>query len=171
MSTLGAALIEESKRRLIGESLPRIQKCIALLSEDEIWIRPNEETVSVGNLVLHLSGNVRQWICSGLGGRPDLRERAKEFSTQGPMPTSELLEKLESTLREASQVLDTLDPDSLLEERPVQAYRETGVSILVHVVEHFSYHTGQITYYTKSRKAVDTGYYAGHDLSRRSHDC
>jgi len=164
MNALGIALIAESRQRIIGESLPRIRKCIGLLTEDEIWHRPNAETVSVGNLVLHLCGNVRQWICTGLGGQPDHRERDKEFSTIGPIPTPELLDKLEQTLRDAETVLDALNPDSLLESRPVQIYQQTGVNILVHVVEHFSYHTGQIPYYTKTRKCVDTGYYAGQNL-------
>jgi uncharacterized damage-inducible protein DinB len=163
----GSALILECKRRLFDESLPRIRKCIGLLSEDEIWHRPNAETVSVGNLVLHLCGNVRQWICTGLGRQPDHRERAKEFSEAGPIPTAQLIERLETTMRDAKAVIDDADPSTLLEKRPVQAYQETGLSILVHVVEHFSYHTGQITYYTKSRKAVDTGYYTGHSLSQR----
>ncbi|MDZ4861130.1 MAG: DinB family protein [Candidatus Hydrogenedentes bacterium] len=165
MNTLGAALIAESVHRIIGESLPRIQKCLGLLTEEEIWHRPNAETVSVGNLVLHLCGNVRQWICTGLGGQPDHRERDKEFSAAGPIPAVELLRNLELTLHDAKAVLDGLDPDSLLVKRPVQIYQETGMSILVHVVEHFSYHTGQITYYTKTRKCVDTGYYTGQNLA------
>ena len=165
MSDLGSAFLTECNRRLFDESLPRIRKCLGLLSEEEIWARPNTETVSVGNLVLHLCGNVRQWICSGLGGQADHRERAKEFSNPGPMPTAELLDRLETTMRDARAVIDACDPDALLEKHPVQIYEESGVSILVHVVEHFSYHTGQITYYTKTRKCVDTGYYAGANLS------
>ena len=164
MSDLGSALLQESRRRLIDESLPRIRRCLDLLTEEEIWHRPNAETVSVGNLVLHLCGNARQWICAGLGGQPDHRERALEFSNPGPMPTSALLALLETTLRDVQAVLDACDPNSLFDKRPVQIYQETGLSILVHVVEHFSYHTGQITYYTKTRKCVDTGYYAGANL-------
>ena len=162
------AFIDECKLRLFDESLPRIKKCIGLLSEDEIWYRPNAETVSVGNFVLHLCGNVRQWICTGLGRQADHRERSKEFTETGPIPTAQLLERLESTMRDARIVIDAIDPPSLIEKRPVQAYNESGISILVHVVEHFSYHTGQITYYTKSRKAVSTGYYEGHNLSQTS---
>lgn len=167
MSEFGRALVEECKRRLFEESYPRIQKCIGMLTEEEIWRRPNEELVSVGNLVLHLCGNVRQWICSGLGRQPDERHRAREFSETGPIPTDELLKRLADTVHDAKDVLDGVDTDLLLERRSVQAYEETGLSIIIHVVEHFSYHTGQITYYTKLVKHVDTGYYAGHDLSRR----
>ncbi|NUM53994.1 MAG: DUF1572 family protein [Candidatus Hydrogenedentes bacterium] len=164
----GAALIAECNRRLFDESLPRIEKCLGLLMEDEIWYRPNAETVSVGNLVLHLCGNVRQWICTGLGRQEDHRERDKEFAEPGPMPTSELLGRLDATMRDAKAVIDSLDPSTLMEKRSVQIYQESGLSILIHVVEHFTYHTGQITYFTKSRKAVDTGYYAGKKLGTRT---
>ena len=169
MSTeFGNALIEECNRRLFDESAPRIHKCLGLLTEDEVWYRPNAETVSVGNLVLHLCGNVRQWICTGLGRQEDHRERAKEFTETGPMPTAELLERLDTAMHDAKAVIDALDPSTLLEKRPVQIYNESGLSILIHVVEHFTYHTGQITYYTKSRKAIDTGYYAGRKLGTRT---
>lgn len=160
----GNALIAESKRRLFDESIPRIRKCLDQLTNDEVWYRPNAETVSIGNLVLHLCGNARQWICSGLGGDPDQRQRSKEFEQPGPIPRTELLELLEQTESDVRRVLDSVDPTTLLDKRPVQIYQESGLSILVHVVEHFSYHTGQITYAVKSRKGVDMGYYAGQKL-------
>jgi uncharacterized damage-inducible protein DinB len=161
----GRALIEETKRRLLKDSQPRVHKCLAALTEEEIWHRPNEETVSIGNLVLHLCGNVRQNIVSGLGGAPDHRKRALEFSEAGPIPAAELLRRLDETLAEAGAALDRIDPASLLDVRRVQGFEESGLSILVHVVEHFSYHVGQMTYFVKSRKAIDMGYYAGYDLN------
>lgn len=164
----GKALIAECNRRLFDESVPRIHKCLGLLTEEEIWHRPNAETVSVGNLVLHLCGNVRQWICTGLGRQVDVRERDAEFTNPGPMPTRQLLDRLDTTMRDAKAVIDAVEPSTLLEKRSVQIYQESGLSILIHVVEHFAYHTGQITYYTKSRKAVDTGYYAGRNLGQRT---
>ncbi|MFQ5789991.1 MAG: DinB family protein [Acidobacteriota bacterium] len=165
-ASFGRALISQCERRLFSESLPRVKKCLSQLTEEEIWHRPNPETVSAGNLVLHLCGNVRQWIVSGLGGAPDIRERSREFSELGPISSSQLVERLESTLAEARSVLKSVDPEHLLEERTVQGFRETGLSILVHVVEHFSYHVGQITYFVKSRKAMDLKYYQGVDLDR-----
>ncbi len=165
---LAKALLDEVERRLFKDSLPRIRKCLSLLTPDEIWLRPNRETVSVGNLVLHLAGNVRQNIVAGLGGAPDRRNRPREFAERGPIATAELLRQLETTLEEARQVLETLDPDRLLAVRQVQGFEENAVSILVHVVEHFSYHVGQMTYFVKSRKAVDVGYYAGYELNVRN---
>jgi uncharacterized damage-inducible protein DinB len=163
---VGQALIADCRRRLFDESLPRLKKCLALLSDEEIWTRPNAETVSAGNLVIHLCGNVRQWIVSRLGGAPDIRQRDAEFSEPGPMPRGKLQERLDTVMDEARQVLARLDPSSLAEPQTVQGFQETGVSILIHVVEHFSYHVGQISYVVKSRKCVDLQYYGGHDLNK-----
>ena len=160
-------LVAEVKRRIIGESVPRIKQCLAQLTEEEIWHRPNENVVSVGNLVLHLGGNLRQWVLSGLGGQPDHRQRDREFDENGPIPAETLIEQLDTLMQEVEAVLDQLNPTDLTTVRPVQAYEESGVSILMHVTEHFSYHTGQITYYVKTRKNVDLQYYGGHDLNRK----
>jgi uncharacterized damage-inducible protein DinB len=164
---LGVALLKECRRRLFDESLPRLRKCLAQMTVEEIWARPNEQTVSAGNLVLHLAGNVRQYVLATLGGAPDLRERQKEFDEPGPLATADLLERLERTMSEVSSVLDRLDPSTLLQTHRVQGFVESGLSILVHVVEHFSYHTGQIAYIVKSHKNVDLGFYRGKDLNKR----
>ena len=161
----GEALIAESRRRLFHDSQPRVHKCLAALSEEEIWLRPNAETVSIGNLVLHLCGNVRQNILSGLAGAPDRRQRALEFSETGPIPAAELLRRLDEAMAEVDTALGTIDPASLLAVRRVQGFDESGLSILVHLVEHFSYHVGQMTYFVKSRRAIDMQYYAGYDLN------
>ena len=166
-SDLGAALLQECRLRLFDESLPRIRKCLAELTVEEIWARPNEQTVSAGNLVLHLAGNVRQYVLATLGGVPDVRERQKEFDEPGPLPTAELLGRLEKAMAEVSTVLDRIDPSTLLQTHRVQGFVESGLSILVHVVEHFSYHTGQIAYIVKSRKNVDLGFYRGRNLNLR----
>ena len=167
MSDVGGALLKECRRRLFDESFPRIRKCLGELTVDEIWARPNEQTVSAGNLVLHLAGNVRQYVVATLGGSPDVRERQKEFDATGPMATADLLSVLEKAMAEVSSVLDRIDPSTLLQTHRVQGFVESGLSILVHVVEHFSYHTGQIAYIVKSRKNVDLGFYRGRDLIRK----
>ena len=156
--SFGQALIAECDRRLFGESLPKIKKCLSELTQDEIWFRPNSETVSIGNLVLHLCGNVRQWITSSLGGAEDTRRRSREFSETGPIPTAELQSLLETTMKEARTAMLKLDPSTLLDKRMVWGSEQSGISILVHVVEHFSYHVGQIVYFVKSRKAIDLAF-------------
>ncbi len=162
---LFTSLIRECKRRLLEISLPQIRKCLAELSDEELWVRPNEQSNSMGNLVLHLCGNVRQYVISGLGGAADVRERAKEFAERGPVPRAALLERLDQTLAEAGKVLDRLDVATILDTRTVQGFGYDGVGILVHVVEHFSYHTGQIAYFVKARKGVDLGFYRGVNLN------
>jgi uncharacterized damage-inducible protein DinB len=164
VDAFGRELVRDAKVRLVDESLPRILKCLEQLTEDEIWFRPNGETVSIGNLVIHLCGNVRQWIISTFGGVPDKRTRQAEFDERGPIPTAELIKRITATVHEAARVLDNVDAASLLEPRNVQGEVESGISIIVHVVEHFSYHTGQITYAVKSRKNVDLAYYGGRNL-------
>jgi uncharacterized damage-inducible protein DinB len=162
------ALVRESKRRLFDESLPRIRKCMAELSDDDLWFRPNDESNSVGNLILHLCGNVGQYVLSGLGGARDVRKRSEEFAARGPIPRTELLARLDRTMTEAARALDRLDPATILEKRVVQGFEYDGVGILIHVVEHFSYHTGQIAFFVKARKGIDLGFYRGVDLNRTS---
>ena len=159
------AFIEETKRRLFGECVPRLKKCLRELSEAQIWYRPNEHSNSVGNIALHLCGNVRQWIIAGLGRQEDVRKRQQEFDERGPIPTEILIQKVDQLMLEVNQVLDATTAEELLTKRMVQKiYEETGLSILVHVVEHFSYHVGQVTYVVKMLKDMDTGYYAGQNL-------
>lgn len=165
-SDLCAVLVGEVRRYLIGESVPRLKKCLGMLTEEEIWHRPNEQTVSIGNLVLHLCGNARQWILAGLGREPDTRRRQAEFDEPGPIPTPELVREVDDVMAGVERVLATMTADALLGRHRTQGFEETGVGILVHVTEHFSYHVGQITYAIKSRKAVDMAYYGGVDLNR-----
>ncbi|MGK0365309.1 MAG: putative damage-inducible protein DinB [Saprospiraceae bacterium] len=154
------ALVAETRRRLFEESIPRIEKCMDLLTEDEIWYKPNANSNSVGNIVLHLCGNVRQWIGTGLGKLPTVRQRDEEFSTKGGLTKKEILEKLKQLQKMSEDVLSKVTPKDLLAVHNVQVYQETGLSILVHVTEHFSYHVGQITFFVKAKKDLDTGYYA-----------
>lgn len=165
---LVSALRRECKRRLLEESLPKIRTCLGELSPEDVWWRPNGVSNSIGNLVLHLCGNVGQYVLSGLGGAADHRERSKEFSERGPLPRAELLSLLERTMAEAGQVIDRIDAATLLKKRVVQGFDYDGLGILIHVVEHFSYHTGQIAYAVKARKGIDLGFYRGVDLSKKN---
>ncbi len=149
----------EFKRRINEEGLHRIAKCLSMLTEQEVWLRPNVNTVSIGNLVMHLSGNVRQWICAGLGGQKDIRTRDLEFSTESGINKEELMERIAQTISAANKVVDEMTAADLNKKFDVQVYKENGLSIIVHVVEHFSYHVGQITYAVKSLKNIDTQYY------------
>jgi len=165
-AALGRALIDECKRRMFDESQARLLRCLETIDEERLWWRPNESTNSIGNLVLHLCGNIRQWIVAGLGGAPDDRHRSAEFSERGPIPASALRLTLADTMAAARAAIDRVDPGTLLETRRIQGFDETGLSMLVHVVEHVSYHTGQVTWIVKSLTGTDLGYYAGLDLEQ-----
>lgn len=159
--------IGDVKRRLITESLPRILKCLDELSIEEIWHKQNENTNSVGNLVLHLCGNVRQYILSGIDGQEDIRERDLEFSERGPIDKSILKDKVSQLMKEVNLALDRISAEDMTRDVGVQGFDENVTAILIHVTEHFSYHVGQITFYTKFIKDLDTGYYAGLDLNAK----
>jgi uncharacterized damage-inducible protein DinB len=151
---IATLLLNDAQKRL-RHYQSRILRCLDELSDREIWWRPNEAANSAGNLVLHLSGNVRQWIVSGLGGAPDLRERDLEFSERGPLPRRELVARLRATVREACRVLEKLDAKALARKQSIQGYRVTGLEAVCHVSEHFSHHAGQIIYITKMTRGKD----------------
>ena len=155
------ALIQEVILRLYDESLPRIIKCIDQLTDEQIWWRPNENSNSIGNLVLHLCGNVSQWIGSGLGGFPDDRARQSEFDRREGISKTELSQLLQSTMTQILPIITKLPSEELLSKRAVQTFQESGLSILIHVTEHFSYHTGQIAYITKMLTDKSLGFYDG----------
>ena len=151
--------------RHLREGQDRLVKCMHLLGEDLVWHRPNANVVSVGNLVLHLCGNVGQWINSTLGKTTDDRDRDSEFTEQGALPIRELERRLQGTVDQAVLTIGSLTAKDITASWAVQGFTETGTGILMHVVEHFSYHTGQVTLHTKLLLDIDTGYYAGQDLS------
>ena len=145
----------------------RLKKCLAELTEAQILYRPNKSSNSIGNLVLHLHGNVRQWVVAGLGKNKDVRERQLEFDEQGPVSTKKMLADMDQLMVEVNAILDNTTSDDLLEVRNVQGFQESGLSILVHITEHFSYHVGQMTYIVKMLKDKDMGYYDGHNLEAK----
>ncbi|MBL7963976.1 MAG: DUF1572 family protein [Flavobacteriales bacterium] len=157
-------LLKEEAIQHLAEGRGRLVHCLALLNEQQIWHRPNDQVVSVGNLVLHLCGNVDQWVNHTLGGDPNTRQRQAEFDTTGPLPTNKLTDQLARVMDRAIHVIGTLTDTRLVATYNVQVFRPSGVGILVHVTEHFSYHVGQVTLHTKLLLNVDTGYYAGHRL-------
>ena len=138
------SFLAQARHILARVYLPRIAACISALSAEQIWWRPNSASNSVGNLVLHLEGNVRQWIISGLGGRPDRRVRDLEFSERRPIPSVALISRLRTTVKEAGRVLRKLDGEALAKTYSIQGFRVTGLRAVFHVAEHFSHHAGQI---------------------------
>ena len=144
---------------LVEEYLPKIERCLERLTDEQIWWRPNEESNSIGNLVLHLCGNARQWIVSGVGGAPDRRERDAEFAQREAVPRDDLLTLLRTTLRDVDEVLKTLAPETLLERHTIQGSDVDALEAIFHVTEHFSMHTGQIIMLTKMLTSSDLRFY------------
>ena len=164
LSPFAKEFIEQSVSHL-NQNTPRIEKCLAALSEGELWHRPNENSNSIGNLILHLCGNIRQYAISSLGNVPDSRIRDLEFLAREGYSKSELIEKLTQTVDDAVMTIKNSTEANLLQPRLVQGFNLTGIGIIIHVTEHYSYHTGQIAYYTKMVKDRDLGFYANIDLN------
>jgi len=156
--------ITQSTQR-IDESTARITQCIHELTEDEIWKRPNASSNSAGNILLHLAGNIGQYAVSSLGDKADTRERPLEFSATGGMTGTELLGRLTATVTEALSIIRRQDENGLLKVRSVQGFTLSGMGIIIHVTEHYSYHAGQIAFWTKILKNKDLGFYTGVDLN------
>ena len=153
------AFIQEARRLLVEEYLPKIERSVEKLTDEQIWWRPNPESNSIGNLLLHLSGNARQWIVCGLGGGADERQRQTEFDAREGIPRDKLIQKLRATVADVSDVLVEFDPARLLDEFPIQGTKATALAAMFHVTEHFSMHTGQIIQLTKMLANVDLVFY------------
>jgi len=156
--------LEQSAYR-IELNYPRIKTCIELLSDEEVWQKPNASSNSIGNLVLHLCGNMTQYIISALGRNEDKRNRDSEFSATEGYSAAELLEKMKSVTEDCVKIVKGLSEQQLMVQYEVQGYQLSGVAVIVHVTEHYSYHTGQIVFLTKSLKDIDTGFYKGKNLN------
>jgi len=139
--------------------LSRIVDCLGRLSEEQIWMRGSDNENAIGNLVLHLSGNVRQWIISGVLGEKDIRNRDAEFEARGTGTKHELQARLETVVGQALEGIKTLPPNRLAERITVQNTDTTVLQAIYAAVEHFSYHTGQIIFATKMMTGQDLGYF------------
>jgi uncharacterized damage-inducible protein DinB len=164
--TVDALFLDLSIRQL-EQLVGHIRDCVAKLNDEQIWMRHGDHENAVGNLLLHLSGNVRQWIISGIGGMPDTRVRDREFAARGETTGPELMQKLESTVAEAVAVIKAVSPDRLMETYQPQKYHVTVMEGIYHVVEHFAQHTGQILFVTKLLSGQDLGFYK--HLSQPAH--
>jgi uncharacterized damage-inducible protein DinB len=158
MDSSDRLFLDYSARKL-RQAAGRIEDCLSRLTEDRIWARGAENENAAGNLVLHLSGNVRQWIVAGVGGKPDIRQRDAEFAARGGLAASTLAEHLRAIVDEAAGIIETLAPERLCQPLAVQSYNVTVLEAIYHVVEHFSGHTGQIIYATKLLSGEDLGYH------------
>ncbi len=149
------------------ESWKRVIACLELVPENKIWDRPNTASNSIGNLVLHLCGNITQYIISTLGGAADLRNRDAEFAAQSGLTKKALKELFDGVLQKSISLIRNSNDNDLTTIKSVQVYQLSGMGIIIHVTEHLSYHTGQIALLTKMYTEKDLGFYAGLDLNKK----
>ena len=145
----GLAIVALS-RRYLREYLTKIRLSVSVLDDRVVWARPNESSNSIGNLMLHLAGNARQWIVSGVGKAPDVRDRQSEFDQRTAIPVTVLIDRLEQTISDVDRVLASLTAADLRTRRVIQSSDVTVLEAVFHVVEHFSMHTGQIILLAKA---------------------
>ena len=159
MTDLGEAFIARSRYHFAEDFLPKVQRCLEKLTDEQIWWRPNDESNSIGNLILHLCGNARQWIVCGVGDAPDARNRDAEFAQRDIVPRGELRSLLETTIADVDSTLATFEAQCLLETRTIQGVEGSALDAILHVVEHFSMHTGQIIMLTKMMTGSSMAFY------------
>ena len=159
MNEIGQIFITSARAYFAQDYLPKIERCLELLTDEQIWWRANPQSNSIGNLLLHLSGNVGQWIVCSLGDGTGARDRDTEFAQRIVIPRDELLARLRQTLTEADATLAKFDPDNLLERRVIQGLDVSALDAIFHVVEHFAMHTGQIIMMAKMFAEIDLGFY------------
>lgn len=144
MNKITEQFIAESRTFLLSDYLPKVESCLERLTDEEIWWRPNEESNSIGNLLMHLEGSTRNWIISVAGESYSPRNRQQEFDERKHIPKVELLGKLRRTVTEGATILTSIDADQLLQKRPAGSEEVTVLWAIYHAVEHFAMHTGQI---------------------------
>lgn len=158
----------ESACYRIDESLDKIEKCLDRISQEDLWKRPNAVSNSIGNQLLHLVGNMTQYGVTSLLGTRDSRDRDSEFQATEGKGKAALLEDLKATAEMVKQSMKMVPVEELLRVRRVQSYELSGIGSILHVVEHLSYHTGQIVFWTKILIEKPMGFYDGIDLNSKN---
>ncbi|NER11236.1 Uncharacterized damage-inducible protein DinB (forms a four-helix bundle) [Muriicola jejuensis] len=166
-STIVRDLLENTLYRM-DENMRMVRKSFELLKEEDLWEKPNATSNSIGNLIVHLCGNMTQYVLAGLGGREDQRRRDEEFTINGGLTKAALMDKLTAVTSEVKQEIKGLTEEQLTGHYRVQGFDLSGTGILLHVVEHFSYHTGQIAFWIKLMKNRDLKFYEGFDLNAKN---
>jgi len=152
--------LEQSRHILFEQCWPRLKGCVESLTDEQLWWRPNEACNSIGNLLLHLNGNVREWLVTSFNRLEDNRNRPTEFNQRESISASTLLDQLGATIWQASEVLVRLTPADLLARYEIQGYKVSGLEAVYHAVEHFAMHYGQILYIVKTLHGADMGFYS-----------
>jgi hypothetical protein len=164
---LAARVAAEFRRRVLGEYVPRIRACVRQLTEEQCWRKPSPHGNSIANLLLHMDGNLRQWLLAGLGGDRDERVRAAEFAARPAevaASAAELVNRLEASAQRAAALVEALPVAAWLQRKTFQSgprarFDDDGVGAVLHVLEHLSGHAGQIYQWTKQMLGTDLRFY------------
>lgn len=151
-NNLSGVALAALRSRITGILPSQIRACIEELTEEQLWWRPNEQTNSVGNLVLHVSGSMRHYLSRGVGGLEYHRDRPAEFAERGPVPKAQLLATFDETISQAAGILDSFDTSRFLEPTDEPNYVPTVFDVIFNIAIHLATHTGQIVYITKMLK-------------------
>jgi len=154
----------------MDESLRMVGIALSKISEEQLWQKPNDSLNSIGNLILHLYGNMTQYGISSLKEVEDNRQRDEEFSVKGGYTKSELYKRLEKTVNTVKSSFEAVSLERLLALKQVQGFEFSGIGNCIHVVEHFSYHTGQIAFWVKQLNNEQLGFYDGMDLNIKNQE-
>jgi hypothetical protein len=146
---LAAAVVAAANQEL-SKALDRITHCLDQLTDEQIWQRSSESMNSIGNLILHLCGNLRQWMVSGIGGVPDVRQRPGEFAARGPIPKLELMRRLNEVVAQTRDALTKASAQELLRPRCIQGFNVNGLEAIFDAVPHFRGHTQEIVHMTRA---------------------
>lgn len=155
MDAIAVTFLDKSRSLITSDYMPKIERCLDRLGDADIWWRPNEASNSIGNLILHLCGNMTMWIIGGVGKLPFERHRQMEFDERRTIPATELRRRLNSVVQQADEVMSAVNANELLSRRQIQGYDVTVLEAIYHVVEHFGMHTGQIILLSKARVGQD----------------
>jgi uncharacterized damage-inducible protein DinB len=155
-----ALFLEHSRQKLLQQYWPRLKGCVESLTDEQLWWRPNDACNSIGNLLLHLNGNVRQWLVTSFSRLEDSRNRPAEFNQRESISASALIDQLGATIQQAAEVLTRLTRDDLLAQYEIQGYKVSGLDAVYQVVEHFAMHYGQVLYIVKTLNGADLGFYS-----------
>ena len=156
---LAALFLDFSRKKLLDQYWPRMRQCVETLTDEQIWWRPNPASNSIGNLILHLNGNVTQWLVASFNREEDKRNRPEEFAAETGLTAAQLLDRLAATMAESAKVLARLTEADLLAPYEIRGYHVRGLDAVYHVAEHFGLHYGQIAYIAKSLSGKDLGFY------------
>jgi len=141
--------LEETNIR-INNASEIIIHCLDQLKEEYIWYKPDNSVNSIGIILNHLCGNLRQWIISGIGGLEDIRNRPLEFKDDTRLSKTELVNKFREIISSCNKTINNFNPDNLLENRHIQGFEKSALSAIYGTVNHLELHAGQIIYITRS---------------------